>query len=140
MSRYLLDTNILVFLVSSEFDQLSENTKLIIEDYNNELFLSSVSVLEILQLFHIGKIKPKKYKTANELYECIENEFYIKILPFAKEHLNTLSKLKIAFGHNDPFDHSIISHAITEKLNLISSDKKFKEYTSQNLQFSYNIR
>ena len=86
------------------------------------------------------KIKPKKYKTADELLIAIETDFFIKILPFAKEHIQILSKLKIATGHNDPFDHSIISHAITEKMILVSSDKKFEAYTGQQLFFSFNKR
>ena len=140
MARYLLDTNIIAFFITSDFDNLTNKTKEILNDYNNQLYVSSVAVVELLQLFNLGKIKPKKYKTANALYECIEIDFFIKILPFAKEHIQTLSKLKIATGHNDPFDHSIISHAITEKLILVSSDKKFEAYTTQKLSFSFNKR
>jgi PIN domain nuclease of toxin-antitoxin system len=138
--RYLLDTNIVAFFITSDFDNLTNETQEILNDYNNQLSVSSVAVVELLQLFRLGKIKPKKYKTADDLHNCIENEFYIKILPFAKEHTSTLSKLKIESGHNDPFDHSIISHAITEKMTLVSSDKKFQEYTSQKFLFSFNKR
>jgi tRNA(fMet)-specific endonuclease VapC len=91
-------------------------------------------------LYRIGKIKTKKYKTVTALCDAIENEFYIKILPFAKQHTQTLSKLKIADGHNDPFDHAIISHAITDKLILVSSDRKFNDYVKQNLNFVFNRR
>jgi tRNA(fMet)-specific endonuclease VapC len=61
-------------------------------------------------------------------------------MPFTEKHINTLSKLKIAEGHNDPFDHSIISHAITDKLILVSSDKQFENYRKQNLNFAFNKR
>jgi tRNA(fMet)-specific endonuclease VapC len=140
MSRYLLDTNILAFLVSGDSDDISEETKNILTDYNNQLYTSSISVIELLQLYRIKKIQAKKYKNATDLYNAIEDVFYIKIIPFSKEHLSTLSKLKTADGHNDPFDHSIIAQAITEKIILVSSDRKFEEYTSQNLIFSYNKR
>lgn len=138
MGRYLLDTNIVVFLLLSELEKITEETLLIINDYTNQLTTSSICVMEIMQLYRIGKIKAKKYKTAIALFDAIENDFYIKILPFNKLHTETLSKLKIAEKHNDPFDHSIISQAISDKLILISSDRKFNEYKNQKLLFSLN--
>jgi tRNA(fMet)-specific endonuclease VapC len=140
MSRYLLDTNIIAFILLSESDTISDETNEIIDDYDSQLYTSSVCVMELMQLYRIGKIKTKKYKTANALFHAIENEFYVKILPFTEQHTETLSKLKIAEGHNDPFDHSIISHAITDKLILVSSDKQFENYTKQNLNFAFNKR
>ena len=140
MSRYLLDTNILVFLLLSELDNISDDIKQIVDDYNNQLYTSSISVLELLQLYRIKKIHSKNYKIATDLFTSIEKDFNIKIIPFNKEHSKTLSRLKIASAHNDPFDHAIISQAISENLILVSSDKKFKEYTSQLLNFVYNKR
>ena len=140
MARYLLDTNILAFLVSGDSDSISNETKVILTDYNNQLFTSSVSVMELLQLHRIKKIQPKKFRDATEMYLAIEKDFYIKIIPFSKEHINTLSQLNIPADHNDPFDHSIIAQAISEKMILVSSDKKFKEYIPQNLSLAFNRR
>lgn len=140
MGKYLLDTNIIVFLVLGDSDSISHNTTTILEDYSNLLYTNTIVVSELLQLYRIKKIKPVKYKTATEIVEAIEKELYIKILPFTKEHLHTLSKLTIAEGHNDPADHAIISQAITEKLILVSSDRKFEHYTKQNLKFVFNKR
>ncbi|RRO12569.1 PIN domain-containing protein [Flavobacteriaceae bacterium 14752] len=109
-------------------------------DFNNHLLTSSIVVSEILQLQRIGKIKSKKYKSALSLHEPIKNEFYIKLLTYTKYHTKTLSKLTIPKNHNDPFDHAIIAHAITEKLTLVSSDRKFQNYTAQGLDFVYNKR
>ena len=140
MKRYLLDTNIITFLLLSELDNITKETNEVLNEYGNQLYTSSICVMELVQLYRIGKIKTKKYKTTNALIEAIESEFFIKILPFAKNHTQTLSKLKVSNGHNDPFDHSIISHAITNKLILVSSDGKFKDYTKQNLDFAFNKR
>ncbi|OYU83820.1 MAG: hypothetical protein CFE24_09670 [Flavobacterium sp. BFFFF2] len=120
MSRYLLDTNVLVFMLLAEVDNISNDTQTILDDYSNQLFTSSVTVMEILQLLRIKKIKAKKYQTPTELFSAIESEFYIKIIPFAKEHLSTLSKLQIPADHNDPFDHAIIAQALSEKMTLVS--------------------
>jgi PIN domain nuclease of toxin-antitoxin system len=140
MARYLLDTNILAFLVSGDSDSISNETKAILTDYYNQLFTSSVSMVELLQLYRIRKIQPKEFKDATEMYNAIENVFFIKIIPFAKEHVNALSQLNIPADHNDPFDHSIIAQAISEKMILVSSDKKFKEYVPQNLKLAFNRR
>ncbi|WP_172914055.1 type II toxin-antitoxin system VapC family toxin [Capnocytophaga canis] len=138
--RYLLDTNILIFiLLGKQKDELSSEIRNIIDDYSNIICTSSICVTELVQLYRIGKIKPK-YKTAEAMVRAIENEFYIEVLPFDKNHTKTLSKLQIIDGHNDPFDHSIISHAITDKLFLVSSDGKFDSYTPQKLKFVYNKR
>lgn len=140
MDRFLLDTNILIFLLLGEDDQLSSDVDYIIKNSQGNLGTSSVAVTELVQLYRIGKIKSKKYKTATELVQAVEKDYFIKIFPFAKEHVLTLSKLKISDGHNDPFDHSIIAQAITEKLTLVSSDRRFEEYTSQKLNFAFNKR
>ena len=60
MSRYLLDTNILVYMLLSETDSISNETDLIIDDYNNQLFTSSISIMELVQLYNISKNKIKK--------------------------------------------------------------------------------
>jgi len=98
--------------------------------------------MELVYLYRAGKIDPKrkKFKTIESVIKALENDFRITIKPFAKEHTKILAKLEIANLHNDPFDHAIISHAITEKLTLISSDTKFKYYTPQKLHFVFNDR
>ena len=40
--------------------------------------------------------------------------------------------------YRDTTDILIIAHAITEGMTLISSDRKFKFYTNQGLDFIYN--
>ena len=37
-------------------------------------------------------------------------------------------------NHFDPSDHIIISHAITERMALMSSDQKFPFYRNQGLE------
>ena len=138
--RYLLDTNIILFLILSELDNLSFESIEIIGNNDNQLYVSSIAIVELIQLCNIGKIKSQKYISTKEIINSIENEFFIKMLPFTREHTQTLSNLKIPATHNDPVDHSIIAHAITEKLILVSSDRKFKDYVSQRLLFSFNKR
>ena len=57
-----------------------------------------------------------------------------------KEHYETYSKLQLnkAQEHYDPSDHLIISHALTNRLTLISADGKFPFYRNQGLDLIEN--
>jgi PIN domain nuclease of toxin-antitoxin system len=127
-------------MLFGEKDKISQETQNILSDYNSQLFVSIIAVNELLQLWRIGKVKSKKFKIANDLIKSIETELLIKIEPFSIQNLEVLSKLIVSENHNDPFDHAIISQAISDKITLISSDTKFKHYTSQKLKFVFNRR
>ena len=53
----------------------------------------------------------KLWKTAEQMVDAIENEFYLTVLPIKKEHMQTFAKLRIndKQGHKDPSDHVIIA-------------------------------
>jgi tRNA(fMet)-specific endonuclease VapC len=140
MERYYIDTNILVFMISGDTDNISTETRNILSDYNSQLNTSIIAVMELLQIHRIGKVKFKKQKTSAEIIDAIENTFNVIIRPFSTQHLETLAKLSIPEGHNDPFDHAIIAQALSEKMVLISSDAKFERYTKQKLKFAFNKR
>ncbi len=139
--RYLIDTNIFIFL-AEDLHHLSKDVYAIIEDYSNLLYISAESVKELIVLVRNNKVRFKQWKTQVQLIEAIEHEFGIKILPIKKEHLLTYARLSIneAQDHRDPSDHIIISQAITEGIPLISSDRKFHFYTEQALDFVFNER
>ena len=40
----------------------------------------------------------------------------------------------------DPNDHIIIAQSMSDKIPIISSDRMFKEYIGQGLEFVYNRR
>jgi PIN domain nuclease of toxin-antitoxin system len=46
--------------------------------------------------------------------------------------------LNLAEDHRDPSDHVIIAHAITNRMPLVSSDRKFKFYEDQGLELVFN--
>lgn len=101
MARYLLDTNILVFLIAEEDDELSREVNFILDDFYNQIETSSVVMMELIQLCRIGKIKLKKGKKLDELPDYIHDVLGINIVNFGKEHSKTLSCLEIAAGHRE---------------------------------------
>ena len=139
--RYMIDTNIFVFLVT-DISQLDKDVESIIQDYSNTLHMSAESVKELIVAYNNKGLLTKKWKSAEEMVAAIEDEYYIKILPVSKEHMKTYSKLSINSidDHKDPSDHLIIAHAITNKIPLISSDRRFPYYTNQGLDLIFNER
>ena len=137
----MIDTNIFVFLVT-DISQLDKDVESIIQDYSNTLHMSAESVKELIVAYNNKGLLTKKWKSAEEMVTAIEDEYYIKILPVSKEHMKTYSKLSINSidNHKDPSDHVIISHAITNKIPLISSDRRFPYYTNQGLDLIFNER
>ena len=121
---------------------ICSNVSELLNDYSNVFYISVESIKELIVLIRNKKVKFKQWKSQVQMIEAIEHEFGIKILPIKKEHLFTYARLEIntAQEHKDPSDHIIISQAITEKMPLISSDKKFQFYTKQKLDFINNFK
>ncbi len=124
--RYLLDTNIFVFW-ATEIESLSKDVMAALNEPDALLYMSTASVMELVVGYNHKSFDTRRWKSAEEMVRSIRAEFYIDILPFREEHLVTFARLRVnqAQGHNDPFDHMIISHAITEGMVLVSSDRRF---------------
>jgi len=137
--RYYLDTNILIFILSDDKDELSVQTRDLLADYSNSFFISSVVLKEVILLYKENKLKHLKYKTCKYLLVAIE-ELNYDIVSVTKKHLYVYAELEAAEDHKDPNDHIIIAQSISDKIPVISSDKKFKNYEKQGLQFVFNKR
>jgi PIN domain nuclease of toxin-antitoxin system len=99
-----------------------------------------VVVQELLLLFRIGKFTPKsQYKSEQSIISAIV-DLGIKTVFVNENHFTQYSMLTIFSDHKDMNDHLIISQAISDKIPLISSDRKFKLYEKQGLQFVFNKR
>ena len=135
--RYLIDTNIFIDIVVDDYWVSADVTELI-NDYENIIYVSSESVKEFVHLVQNGKIVPKKEIRVLEVFDLIENNLGFNVKYITKEHLQTLAKLALVEGHNDPSDRLIISQSLTEKMPLISSDTKFPKYRKQGLDLIVN--
>lgn len=137
--RLLLDTNIVIYY-TLEPDRLSRDVTEMLNEWDNQLYMSAESVKEMIVAYRTKKLGIKAWKNESDMIDALRHEHYITILPVTCEHMETYAKLKLneADGHNDPSDHIIISHAITEKLPLISSDHKFPFYERQGLELIRN--
>ena len=130
MSRLLIDTNVLVHLLFKTLDSYTED---LIRDYSNQVYVSSVSVKEIINLIQSGKVKSKNIQQKSIL-EIID-ELYFEVLYVNKYHLQEMEKLPSVPNHNDPNDRLIISQALSNRLELVSSDLQFVHYRKYGLEF-----
>ena len=139
--RYLIDTNIIVYIISDP-DSLDNDVKAIISDPDNTLYTSAESAKELVIAYRNKGLLTKRWGKAEDMLNSIEDEYGIYIRPINREHIHTYARLSLNTrqGHRDPSDHVIISHAITEHMPLISSDTRFGYYRAQGIDFIYNKR
>ena len=142
MNRYYLDTNILVFLLEKRSDEISKEVGELIMDYENLLFTSTVCVHELCHLSQIGKLHIKRKGKNADISEFSQwlDEMSIKIVPVTVQNLQTYSTLPLFDEHRDPNDRLIIAQAISDKIALVSSDRKFDMYEKYGLEFVFNRR
>jgi PIN domain nuclease of toxin-antitoxin system len=122
----LLDTHLFIWW-ADEPERLSPNALLALEDGNNRLLLSLVSIWEMQIKFQLGKMKlslPLK-----DLIESQEQENDLQILSIRKEHILALDNLPQ--HHKDPFDRLLIAQSIIEQTALVSADSKLTTYNAQ---------
>ena len=139
--RYLLDTNIFIYW-ATDFDSLSNDVASMLNEPDAQLYMSSASVMELVIGFNNKSFDTKRWKTSEDMVRSIYEEYFIEILPFKEEHLITFARLRanVANGHKDPFDHIIISQAISHRMTLVSSDTKFAFYRKQGLRLIENFK
>jgi len=119
--------------------ELSLEVQRILDDYSNRFLVSSVVVRELIHTYKTGSIRDAYSKSVKDLFDAME-ELGIDIVPMNKHHLLQYAALDVVPGHKDPNDHIIIAQSISDKIPIISSDRMFKEYRGQGLEFVYNRR
>lgn len=142
--NYFLDTNIILILFFNRDNELEPTILSILRDNRNSFFASTVSLLEIAQLYRRRKFKDIDYKvfdTGDKLIDLILSRLEeIEILPFEHREARIASRLTFVPNHKDPNDLAIMAHAISEQMPIISCDDKFPEYVSQGITVLYNKR
>jgi PIN domain nuclease of toxin-antitoxin system len=131
-----------VLFYKDKESNLTSDTASILTDYGNIFYVSSVVIRELLLLYKDGdfsSVKYNSYKDYKAIFTAIE-EIGIEIKSVQKKNLFAYAELEPIENHKDPNDHMIIAQAISDKIPLISSDRKFKNYVSQGLDFIYNKR
>lgn len=125
--QYLIDTHTFLWFVSNS-KELSQPARTHIEDGNNTIFLSIASLWEISIKTALGKLSIKgSYDTVID--DVTDNS--IEILPINFAH--TVEQNRLPFHHRDPFDRILISQAIVENIDFITTDEIFDDYLEGSL-------
>lgn len=121
--KLLLDTHALIYMTIQQ-KNLSAKAKTLIEDKNNELYLSLASIWEIQIKLQLGKLDLQILLSQLIEEQCQVNN--LQLVHINQQHIYNLSHLP--FHHKDPFDRMLISQAMTEDFHLLSRDGKFSAY------------
>ncbi len=121
--KLLLDTHIWLWMVSAP-QQLSVDTRKILENEANQLFLSAASSWEISIKYGLGKLKlpepPAEFIVPRLLRDGIDS--------LAIEHAHTVQVASLPQLHSDPFDRILIAQAQVERLVLVTADASICKY------------
>jgi PIN domain nuclease of toxin-antitoxin system len=121
--KLLLDTHAFLWFITGNL-ALSRKCRTLIEDDNNQKFVSIASVTEIAIKTSLGKLALERPFAEIIPQQLRGNNFHP--LAFTIEHAVSLSRLP--FHHRDPFDRMIIAQSLTENLPVLSNDSAFDAY------------
>ena len=143
--KYFLDTNIIIILFEGRYNELRSSVLKILDDVEkNSFYASSISLLEMAQLYRKKRFKNIDYNVFNTGDKLIKHILkvvpMVKILPFEDKQAFVAGRLDFVPKHNDPNDLAILAHAISEKMTIISCDNKFPEYQKQYAKLIHNQR
>lgn len=124
--KFLLDTHTFMW-IEEKNPALSPRVQKFVDDRQNDLFLSYVSIWEIQIKLSIGKLDSKS--PLNERVILAQTTTQLQLLPIKLEHIYMLNELPM--HHRDPFDRLLIAQSIYEGIPLISKDEKFGAYDLQ---------
>jgi PIN domain nuclease of toxin-antitoxin system len=122
--RLLLDTHVFIWW-NSDYSKLSSKARNLIEDENNELILSVVSVWEMQIKLQLGKL-PVMPASLDIIISRQQSENALAILPVQLEHVFAIDDLPLL--HRDPFDRMLVAQAKAENLPLVTHDAMISQY------------
>lgn len=129
MNRYLLDTHIIIWLLSDP-NHLSLKIRDILKNADNVLFYSPLSFCEMAIKVSTGKLTLiGDWQSGFAGLLAKQN-----ILPIAQSWQDAVILQNLPYHHKDPFDRMLISLAMANRLSFISMDKHCRLY---NLEVIY---
>ncbi len=121
--RLLLDSHAFVWYTLND-NKLDLATRQLIQQPNQQVYLSLVSIWEMVIKSNLGKFPLSLPVVEFVLKRCTSYNF--ELLPLTSEDLSVLEQLPA--HHRDPFDRLLISQAIHNSLTLVTVDAKVRQY------------
>ena len=117
--KILIDTHIFLWMLS-EPGKLNQKRRYELESPANEVYLSSMSIAELIIKESLGKIDIN----FDPLH--MAEKMRVEIVNFTG--VDALALGGMPYFHKDPFDRMLIAQAITNHFSLMSDDTKFLKY------------
>lgn len=118
-----LDTHSFLWYVW-DASRLTEAVATAIEDPNNTVYVSIVSLWEIALKSSLGKLT-LELPIADFFDKHVDGNGFL-LLPVTRPHLHTLYNLP--FHHRDPFDRLLIAQSVTEGMVFVTHDAEAAKY------------
>lgn len=124
--RLLIDTHTFLWFVEGD-PQLSAGARRLLEEADNEIWLSLASIWEMAIKFSIGKLTllDREGSFAEHLADLIESNG-IAILPVTLPRVLLVATLPL--HHRDPFDRLLVAQSLTDGMPLVSADTILDAY------------
>lgn len=122
--KLLLDTHTFLWFIAGSFN-LSDTARMLIEEQENQRFVSIASLWEMSIKVSIGKLT-----LGMSLSELLDREVYgnaIELLEIQSAHLDEL--VTLPFHHKDPFDRLMIAQSLAEDIPIVTKDNTFDRYS-----------
>ena len=123
MASYLLDTCVALWHFEGH-SRISAALRQVLTEPSNELYLSDVSILEIVIKHQIGKLPLPK--PPSRIIRPLAEKHLMDILPLTTAAIFRLEALPDL--HHDPFDRLLICQAQACRIELISPDPLIRQY------------
>lgn len=129
--KLLLDTCAMIWMMDNN-PRLSIEARQAIENDDNEVFISMVSLQEIAVKTSLGKLSLHGIAISD-----IPKEFEkqgVAMVEITAVDCDRYAALPVFEHRKDPFDRLLACQALNRKLTLVSADSKMKEYQSEGLE------
>ena len=123
MASYLLDTCVALWHFEGH-SRISPDLREVLTDPSNDLYLSDVSILEVVIKNRIGKL-PLPHPPSR-IIRPLAAKHLMDILPLTTTAIFRLESLPDL--HRDPFDRLLICQAFDCHLELITPDPLIRQY------------
>ena len=121
--KILLDTQCWLWM-NAQPDRLSVSARRRLSSLDNELYLSSASVWEIVIKYSLGKL-PLPETPAEYVPSRLTAT---RTSPLSIQHRHALKVAELPRHHGDPFDRMLIAQALVEGFPIMSADDQFQAY------------
>jgi PIN domain nuclease of toxin-antitoxin system len=122
--KVLLDTHCWLWM-QAEPDRFSSETRKLLLDPDNELFLSAASSWEIAIKYALGKL-PLPEPPSTYVPSRLQSS---GVIGLAIEHAHALHVESLPPHHRDPFDRLLIAQAQLEELPIMTADRALASYS-----------